>query len=240
MTHMNESHFDRLDALILLGAKSCLADEVKSFMEMEDTGVVNEKARTRAWRLISRQQRRMRAKGMLRPMKIAAVACLTVLSVLFTACVCIPKVRDAMWQAIVEWYDEYIAIGFRKNVQDEALAEPPKEIEAIHAPTYMPDGYSSVSEKSTISYYQEYYTAEGEFAFFFIQGLRDKEIIEIDHTSDGASVIDIHGTEGVLTVDEDGTMGLTWQDQQYSYILHGRFASQAELLAIAESVPCLR
>ena len=156
MTHMNESHFDRLDALILLGAKSCLADEVKSFMEMEDTGVVNEKARTRAWRLISRQQRRMRAKGMLRPMKIAAVACLTVLSVLFTACVCIPKVRDAMWQAIVEWYDEYIAIGFRKNVQNEALAEPPKEIEAIHAPTYMPDGYSSVSEKSTISYYQEY------------------------------------------------------------------------------------
>lgn len=102
------------------------------------------------------------------------------------------------------------------------------------------DGYSSVSEKSTISYYQEYYTAEGELAFFFIQGLRDKEIIEIDHTSDGASVIDIHGTEGVLTVDEDGTMGLTWQDQQYSYNLHGRFASQAELLAIAESVPCLR
>ena len=73
-----------------------------------------------------------------------------------------------------------------------------------------------------------------------IQGIRDKEIIEVDQTDLQTTLVDINGTEGVITVDEDGSVSLVWQDQFYSYMIQGYFSSQEELIKIAVSVPFLK
>lgn len=42
--------------------------------------------------------------------KVAVIACLICFSLLFTACICIPKIRAAIFEVVVEWYESYIAV----------------------------------------------------------------------------------------------------------------------------------
>lgn len=236
---MNESRFDRLDALISLAIESCIDQDVETFRAIEENPP-NKRIERKIQHLIKQKQNEHKYKYVVKAIKVAGIACLISVSITFTACVSIPKIRNAMWRAAVEWYDEYIAVKFRKGENTSSLKEPPSKIEGINAPTYMPDGYSATSYMTTASFYQEYYNEDGNLLYFFIQGIRDKEIIEVDQTDLQTTLVDINGTEGVITVDEDGSVSLVWQDQFYSYMIQGYFSSQEELIKIAVSVPFLK
>lgn len=102
---MNECSFDRLDALIALSSRSLIDDEAEKFLELEPYQDISEKARRKAMHIIKRTERRECSHPAFHTLKIVAIACLICISLVFTACVSIPEVREAMWEAVVEWYD---------------------------------------------------------------------------------------------------------------------------------------
>ena len=232
---MNECTFDRLDALISLGARSLVDKEAGAFLQMESDCEINSKIRRKVERMIRGYQNKEKIHKIIKPVRIAGVACLICISITFTACVSIPKIREAMWNAVVEWYDEYIAVRFNKGNSENILPEPPETIDEINAPCYMPDGYSASSSKTRFMFSQEYYDQDGEYAYSFIQSLQDRKILYIDETSDNLVVVDINGVEGMLVVDEDIT-SVVWQDGKYLYAIQGTFTAQEELLHICKSV----
>lgn len=133
---MNECTFDRLDALISLGARSLVDKEAGAFLQMESDCEINSKIRRKVERMIRGYQNKEKIHKIIKPVRIAGVACLICISITFTACVSIPKIREAMWNAVVEWYDEYIAVRFNKGNSENILPEPPETIDEINAPCY--------------------------------------------------------------------------------------------------------
>lgn len=223
---MNECSFDRLDALIALSSRSLIDDEAEKFLELEPYQDISEKARRKAMHIIKRAERKKCSHPALHALKIATIACLICISLVFTACVSIPEVREAMWEAVVEWYDEYIAVKFRGNSsQSGASSRAPASIEEVNLPKYMPDGYTTTAFRSKTLFSAEYYDSDGEYAFTYIQGTQEREILQIDTPKEPPKNVDINGSEGILVI-EDGIMAVVWQDSRYMYVIHGVFETQ--------------
>lgn len=87
-------------------------------------------------------------------LKILAVACLLSVAVGLTACVSIPRVRNAIKAFFVEWYEDYVAIGFG----DKDNSEPKYELIEPNTGTSETDITESTSssdqdsEKDTVVY----------------------------------------------------------------------------------------
>lgn len=233
---MNECSFDRLDALIALSSRSLIDDEAEKFLELEPYQDISEKARRKAMHIIKRAERKKRSHPALHALKIAAIACLICISLVFTACVSIPEVREAMWEAVVEWYDEYIAVKFRGN-DSQSVTSPhaPALIEEVNLPKYMPDGYTTTAFRSKTLFSAEYYDSDGNYAFTYIQGTQEREILQIDTPKEPPKNVDINGNEGILVI-EDGIMAVVWQDSRYMYVIHGVFETQEDILKVCRSV----
>ena len=233
---MNECSFDRLDALIALSSRSLIDDEAEKFIELEPYQDISEKARRKAMHIIKRAERKKCSHPAFHALKIAAIACLICISLVFTACVSIPEVREAMWEAVVEWYDEYIAVRFRGNdSQSGTSPHAPALIEEVNLPEYMPDGYTTTAFRSKTLFSAEYYDSDGNYAFTYIQGTQEREILQIDTPKAPPKNVDINGNEGILVI-EDGIMAVVWQDSRYMYVIQGVFETQEDILKVCRSV----
>ena len=101
---------DKLDILICLAAQECIEREADEFMSLE---VAEDALTERKIRKIEKKCRQAE-KGYTRfhALKVACVACLVVISLMFTACMSIKEVRTAIWNVIVDYYEDHIAVNF--------------------------------------------------------------------------------------------------------------------------------
>lgn len=234
---MSECHFDRMDALIALGARSLIDEEADAFLNLDCSIDVSPKAYRKAARLVRKSEWKEKSQGFLRTVKVAGVACLISVILAGTACASIPPVREAMWNTVIGWYDKYITINFESKDPTQELPEAPSEIEEINLPSYMPNGYTAISEKSLLSFSQEYYDQNGEYVFQFTQWVHDVKI-GITVPEQDPIRVDINGVEGILVEDEEVTM-VVWRDSRYVYLVQGDYMSQEEILRICRSVRIL-
>lgn len=287
---MSASNFDRLDALIALSVKDCIDEEVNNFLKTEVTVTPSTGFTGKIARLVRKSK--ATRHPFYKPLRIVAVAVLIALSVMFTACVSIPRVREAVWNAIIEWYDDYISIRFTapesssestsesrsggtsgstqrsisgstsgstsESTQRSILgnssgsssneidtdkpavsATPPKKIETVNAPTYIPYGYMVISYASSMNFRQEYYDADGNFSFYFIQVLKGTSH-NIDNKDASVSSVIINNEDGILITGEGDTMSVIWEDDCYSYVIQGQFTTEEEILKVASSVKVIK
>lgn len=237
---MSASNFDHLDALIAMSAKGSIDREVEHFKQMKITHNPPHSLTRKIERLLRKEDTKVQYHTLFKTMKVAGIACLLAVSVTFTACMCIPKVREAMWEAVVEWYDDYIAVRFQpqENLSDSNVnvIDPPKEIRDVNMPTYIPYGYTVIAQSSKLNFYQEYYDQDGNFIYTFSQGLKDQDHIEFDNSGGEIIKLLINEQDAVLIIGTDNIMSLIWSDSYYSYTLQGFFTSQDEIIQIANSV----
>lgn len=250
---MNVSNFNPFDTLILLSTKSLIEWETENFLQTPITDSPSPQFSKRIENIIQKDIKKKKHHSFYQTIKVAAIACLIVLSILFTACVSIADVREAIWKAIVEWREDHIYIEFEsteQSLQDiqtetnvpesESIVESiktielPTTIEVINVPSYVPHGYTIIADAQKSSYYQEYYTDKGEFLYLFEQTLQG-EHFWIDNTGAEAKEVNINGWNGVLVITDDKTF-LMWQDQYYAYIIEGYFENENEIIKIAKSV----
>lgn len=122
---------DNLDLLISASVGACIEREADSFLSIEVEKItLTERIKRQLEKKCAKIQ-----KGHTRfhPLKVACVACLIVMSLLFTACISIKEIRESIWKVIIEYYDDHMAINFNEsggnntgtnNNQKPSITEP--------------------------------------------------------------------------------------------------------------------
>lgn len=246
---MKELQGNKMDALISASLYRNVSKEARAFMSLDVSGITDN---SRIKKRILNRAMSKRGISWISTLRIAAVACLIIISMVFTACMCIPEVRESMWNAIVEWYDDHISVHFKQNedatgdvTEEEGssdIQEPPSSIEDNIVVTYLPEGYyTEVSETSSMFTHILCYNSEGNMMFRLVQtvfGDAGEDDILLDNENDPITTIYINGNEGILVEypDVPGLYYLVWQNESYQYSLYGSFTSVSELMKIAEGI----
>lgn len=246
---MKELQSNKMDALIIASLYRNVSRDAEVFMNLDVSGIQdNQHIKSR---VLSRAKNKQKASW-ISVLRIAAVACLIVSTVLFVACICIPEVRESMYSAFVDWYEDYMSVHFKQNGEKESegkdressagIQKPPSIIEKRAVATYLPEGYyAKDNEVSTLFTDTFYYDEEGNMKFKLMQtilGEIDQDDLMADNEDDPVKTSYIHGYEGLLVEYSvlPGLYYLVWQDNLYQYSLYGMFDSIDELMKIAEGI----
>ena len=247
---MRELPVDKLDAILTLAAARCVQDEAEAFLSADISGIPDnpelEKKILEGTLGSGNGSRNSRGKkrGIKWAIKIGALVALLCMSVAFTACMFVPVIREAVWNTIVEWYEDHIEVSFSDSeVETEPPTEPPEDeiptsIEQTARLTYLPEGCVMGDESvSKSQYYVNCYTQSGEWKFAFCQRLIDGSNSFLDNESGNIIHLKVNEYGAVFTEYEEEQViySLVWQDAEYRYSLYGYFDSVTEMVQIAES-----
>ena len=164
-------------------------------------------------------------------MKRVAACFAACISLFFCSCFCFPAVRAEVAGLAVEFYDKYLGIS------DERPSVIGQEIEH-HAPTYLPEGYELVEEKSTEYNVRISYKNKEEKLMWYYQDFNKVGTRYFD--SEGAILSDVlvNGCYGKFIEYADKNKAenfIMWTDGVYTYYIMAELPYE-EMKAIAESV----
>ena len=248
---MRELPVDKLDAILTLAVARCVQDEAEAFLSADISGIPDnpelEKKILEGTLGSGNGSRNSRGKkrGIKWAIKIGALVALLCMSVAFTACMFVPVIREAVWNTIVEWYEDHIEVSFSDSeVETEPPTEPPEDeiptsIEQTARLTYLPEGYVLGEEThSNLWYYVNGYTQNGDWKFVLSQGIIDGSNFFMDNESGDIIHLKVNEYGAVFTEYEGkpNVYSLMWQDAEYRYTLYGYFDSVTEMIKIAEGV----
>lgn len=250
---MIELRSERFDLLIAASLQSIVENEANVFLQLDTSDIKdNPKLKRRVLNMARNDEPLISHRS---PARIVLIACLLAIAIMFTACMCMPKVRKAIWDTVVQWYNDHISVAFQLNDESTATVggdntksdlepdvTPPDSILSKAVATFIPTGYYGVENESTFMFVDTfYYDADDNMQFRLMQSIfytDDDSSLIIDNENDPVSKIDINGYEGILVEypDVPGFYYLVWQDQFYRYSLYGSFSSIEELTKIAQGV----
>ena len=247
---MRELPIDKLDSLLTLAAARCVQDEAESFLSADISGIEDNPALEKKilnGRLLKniRGGDRITRRGIKWTIKISALVALLCLSIAFTACMFVPVIREAIWNTIVEWYEDHMEVSFTDSeIETEAPTEPlqdeiPTSIERKARLTYLPEGIEVREESfSKLRYHVTAYMPNGEWKFAFSQSIIDGSDSFVNNESGDIVYLRVNDHTAIFTEykGEEVVYSLVWQDGAYRYTLYGYFDSVTELIKIAEGV----
>lgn len=159
---------DNLDALILLSAQVLEESNLSRFAAADTADTVRPASLDRkVRRLIRQEQRARRAAARWTPVKRVVAAILIFCTVAFAAAMSIEAVRGAVWQAIVRWYDTYIAVAFEDA--DADAVSVPKTIRTKREPTDVPSDWVREVRVDSQVLYKLAYLQDGERVLTYMQ-----------------------------------------------------------------------
>ena len=172
-------------------------------------------------------------------LKTALIACLILISILFTACMCIPTIRESIWNAAINFYDKYLVINYTPDITQEEV--PPKTIEKIAELTYVPDGYYAelYPDNSTTSKIIIIYDSiTNKESFILLQYTVYEEVMVSYDDTFPITKTTVNGYEATLIEYPNGTdtFLIIWSDGVYQYYLNGYYTNADMILKIAQGV----
>ncbi len=256
---------NNLDILIAAACDEYCKIIAKEFLELDTTGFeITPAQRRRFYRILRASERKHKPRMSVG--KIIAAACIIVLSVSITACVAIPKVREAIKRAVIEWRDKYITIEFveetpeSESVESTENATPasiftetgkqdsnttentetlkPTKIEKKVYASYLPEGYTYTVDADTKLFYLTSYYNNDEMKFCLTQKIISQQSAWADSEGQTITHCDINGYQAILleNTDDPFLYMLVWQDSQYEYKLEGYFSDTDEILKVAKGI----
>ena len=224
----NERNFD---ILMKLAVDRCMEDEIAEFDALDTSDItVTEKTR---WKVMNTlRMKYLRESLGVQIMKRVAVACLAIVTVLFAAAMSIQPIRAAFWEAVVTWYEDYIAIRMEKGPD----VDYPKVIEERILPENLPEEWriETVSEDKVGGRYH-IYGSNGEYIIYRQMVVTDASSW-YDNTDCVIEEIMIDDNiRGYLLTYSDGDIVVYWMEQ-YKFSLLGRDTSEEQLIQIAKNI----
>ena len=243
---MMEKKYSNFELLLRAASEDVVNDMIEEYINIDTTGVtISQKTIRKIERMIRARKRKARNY---RPLRIAIVACLVILSMAFSACMFIPPIREAITNVIVQWYDEYFSVGFgdesdtvtTKPEPEEIIPDtPPTSIEKKAAAMYLPEGYSYVVVNESPTVYELHYNdSTGNLVFILSQITIDGDLLWNDSSNTTAQEVTVNGHKAFLIsyAEEPNIYTLIWQDYYYQYSIYGYFEEIDELMKIAEGI----
>lgn len=225
---------DKLDALIMLSGDVLIEKNV-SLYKNTDTSTI-ERPRSldrRVQRNINKEKRKQEFGTFYKYGRRFVAALLIVCTLSFAAVMSVDAAREAVWNAIIEFFDDYLSVFYVTET------EPPNTIEEIKDIKLNRDGWEIQDVFDSVSMHCVIYCENGVQILIYTQGILD----ENDHWFDNENTIveDIKVGENsailMFRVNQQ-TYSLNWSDGSYEYSLETRSSeiSKEELVAIAETI----
>ena len=226
---------DKLDALILLAGDALVEKNLNTDL-LDGAPVVNRpKSLDRKIARMIQHERRKPYNEVFVILKQTAAVFLVVCTLILAMAMSVEAVREAFWNAVVEWFDKYISVVY------ECEADPPDVIEEYKEPQLVPVGAERVvREKNNFSYVISYYT-DNNIIFTYRQTLLNNKKRHYDNNAYGIADpnknLTINGIKGYLTVSERD-YGICWTDTNYLYeiLVNNKALSCSAMINIAESL----
>lgn len=251
---------DKLDHLIALAASKCLDEEAKALMDIDTSGVQFDDEYYRKKKKVINKYKRRRSPRLAKTVAIRVAAAIMIIITLTCALIgCVPKWRRAIYNAIVEWYEDCFAVRYEATTGEEAetrypetteaepeeanAAEPeetkpvPEYIEEVRKPTYLPEGVlADVSAKTSIGINIDYYFNE-EYLFSFTQRVLKSNDKQFDNEGAEVSYIKINEKDAtVVEYSDKEEIYVLWSDGEYAYYIISTGCDVETLIKYAESV----
>ena len=110
---------DRLDCLIRLALLDCGKKDVEMFESIDDSDVfISPRLHRRVKRLIRIKAHESRRKKTKLIISRVAVAALLVMSITLGVLLSVSATRDAIFKAIIEWYENYFTVQYQTPSQE--------------------------------------------------------------------------------------------------------------------------
>ena len=243
---------DKFDHLIALAAMKCTEKEAKALNDLDTSGVTFDAS---YYRKRSKTINKCNRRAFVGITKAAAIRVAAVLIVMITlTCVligCVPGLRQAIYDAIVEWYNEYFTVRYedpdgkeketgyveQSTTATESVIVAPTHIESVRKPTDLPDGVWEDkiihnNTKMTIDYY-----LNDDFLFSFTQVILDPSDKYVDNEDVNIEYFKINGNDAtVVAYKNKKEINIFWSDSEYSYHIFSTECDIETLLQYAKSV----
>ena len=249
---------DKLDYLIALASIGCGEDDVEMFNSLDTSSVVFDKSFYRIRdRRIRQYKRKPFVNAFKKVMSRVAVVILAILSAGIITVAAIPSLRNAVWGAIVEWYEDYLTINYEmpddeieetegvnsadtETGQDSEPSEEivaPKWIEEVKTPKYYQEGLiEDIAVQGKTQIIVDYYLGENLF-YSYKQLTFSEDAMYIDNVAATVQDIEINGYKAYLVEFVDSShKKIIWSDGLYIYQLTTELCEFDLLITVAKSV----
>ena len=247
---------DRLDVLIALSAKDCGNDDVDMFNSLDTSNVVLDKSfYAKQRRIINKYKHKPTVTVLKKCFVRVAIALMILMSMGFMTVMAVAELREAVFEAIVEWYDNYISIRFEPTDKDSnegtdttlpgatdepdnshTEVTPPPKIEKVMKPTYIHEAWEEdivMNSKSMVII--DYYIGDDVVLSFIQAPFNDKDKL-FDNNADVSYTVDVNGYIAVILEYESSGQSIIWTDGVYCYHAHSDKLDINELMKVASSV----
>ena len=155
-----------------------------------------------------------------------AACVMIILTVVLASCAVIKPLREKIAGAIVEWFEEYVAVYFEDDSTEPLMREP----------RYVPEGYAVVSDVALDDYRAIRYANEAVELITFICEPNNEDAALFDSEQHEIENVKIGKSEGIFFKDAAGTDNMiSWATDGYIYHVIGNVSCN-ELVHIAEEV----
>lgn len=104
---------DKLDALIIMSGDVLIKKNYELYQNTDVSGVIKpEYLDRRVMRNINRENRKKEYGNLYKYLRRCAVLILVVCTVSFAVMMSVEAVRSAVWNAIIEFFDDYLSISY--------------------------------------------------------------------------------------------------------------------------------
>lgn len=220
----NNSYDDATMRIIL---QPLVKDELRRFDEY------NKQPHEYSHEFLKKVRKLFRGAELFKALGLAAVwgkrviACIMVAATLvLVSCAAIKPLREKIADAIVEWFEEYVAVKFVDDSADPLM----------RVPMYIPENYVVVSDVVLDDYRAIRYANNDGALISFICESNTSDAVYLDHERHDVESVTIGKTEGLYFRDKAGIDHMvSWGIDGFVYIVTGGL-SKDELIKFAESV----
>lgn len=240
---------DKFDHLIALAAMKCTEEEAGELKSLDTSSVSFDPSYYRKRNKFIRQYKHksIGRRSIAIRLAVAIAAALILMSLLIG---CVPKLREAIYNAIVEWYNECFSVRYEdpdgKEKETGYEEESTTEAESVVAPTYiknvrkpsdLPEGvWEDVIIENNTQITIDYYMGD-EYLFSFIQVVMKPNDKYVDNDEVNVKYIDINGNNAtVIEYIDKKEISIIWSDSEYSYQIFSTECDLPTLIEYAKSV----
>lgn len=259
------SEYNNFELLLFAASEECCNKEAEDFLNIDAKDFSITKQQRKRMKQLMRKYT-VTEKRRIPAVKWIAVACILSLSLLFTACVSITEIREAIKGFFLNWYDDFVSVGFGDEKKDkydyekieigdnvtnsasssesttapvnEEIPPPPTEIVRKAYATYLPDNYTCEVDIDSKLYYSQSYYKDSNYVFSLTQNIITQDLQWENTESQNIYSVSVNGFNAIILENNDmsGVYIVVWQDNEYEYNIEGNFSSIDEIIRVAEGV----
>ncbi len=243
---------DKFDHLIALAATKCIDDEVQELNSLDTSNVVFDRSYYRKRNKYINQCKRRSTMKLAKTVAIRFAAALMIMITLSCVMIgCVPEWREAIYEAIVEWYENCFSVRYEdpegkepENGYDsdtvpgtDPAEDAPASIEEKRKPSELPEGvWGDVVINKTSQIIIDYYIGD-TYLFTFTQAVLKTSDKYVDNENANVTYININGYDAAVVAHmEKQEIHILWNDGQYSYRILSTVCDADTLIQYAKSV----